>query len=278
MKNRVKKGVSWAFALCLAVFWMIVCILPFVYMILNSFKGRFEIMTSGVFTLPKSWFPINYIEVLKGNFWRYFLNSVTVLLVSLVILLLLSALAAYPLARLKFRFSKMLFGIIVACMSIPIHITLIPIFRMTTKTGLYDSIWALIGPYVAFGIPISVFILTGFMRDISFEIEEAAMLDGCGKIQSFFYIILPMSKPGMATLAIYNGVNMWNEFSFAYTLTQSMEKRTLPLSVWEYKGQYTMNTPMILSVLTLTVLPMVIFFIFSKDKLIEGMSAGAVKG
>lgn len=276
--TQLKKVTSWAVALILAVFWMIVSILPFVYMILNSFKGRFEIMTSGVFSLPESWVPVNYIEVLKGNFWRYFINSVLVLLVSLAVLLMLSAAAAYPLGRLKFRFGKMLFGIIVACMSIPIHITLIPIFRMATKTGLYDTIWALVGPYVAFGLPISVFILTGFMKDIPGEVEEAAMLDGCGKIQAFFYVILPMSKPGMATLAIYNGVNMWNEFSFAYTLTQSPVNRTLPLSVWEYKGQYTMNTPMILSVLTLTVLPMVILFIFGKDKLIEGMSAGAVKG
>ncbi|MDD3338659.1 MAG: carbohydrate ABC transporter permease [Lachnospiraceae bacterium] len=276
--KKVKKSIAWTVAFVLAIFWLIVSIFPFGYMLMNSFKGRFEIMTSGVFTLPESWFPANYLEVLQGDFWKYFLNSVIVLVVSLAVLLMLAAAAAYPLARMKFRFGKLCFSLIIACMSIPIHITLIPIFRMTTKTGLYDSIWALIGPYVAFGIPISVFILTGFMKDIPKEIEEAAMLDGCGKFQAFFRIILPMSKPGLATLAIYNGVNMWNEFSFAYTLTQSASNRTLPLSIWEYKGQYTMNTPMILSVLTLTVLPMILLFICTKEKLIEGMSAGAVKG
>lgn len=276
--NKVKKGTAWTVAFALAILWLIVSILPFGYMVINSFKGRFEIMTSGVFTMPESCYPANYLEVLQGDFWKYFINSVMVLAVSLMLLLLLSAAAAYPLARLKFRFSKLSFGLIIACMSIPIHITLIPIFRMTTKTGLYDTIWALVGPYVAFGIPISVFIMTGFMKDIPKEIEEAAMLDGCSRFQTFFRVILPMSKPGLATLAIYNGVNMWNEFSFAYTLTQSAVNRTLPLSIWEYKGQYTMNTPMILSVLTLTVLPMILLFIFTKDKLIEGMSAGAVKG
>ena len=143
---------------------------------------------------------------------------------------------------------------------------------------VYDSIWALIGPYVAIGIPISVFILTGFMKGIPKEIEEAASIDGCGKIKMFFTIILPMAKPGLSTLAIYNGVNMWNEFIFAYTLTQSRENRTLPLAVWEFQGQYSMNTPMIMAVLTLTVFPMIILFILAQDKLVKGMTAGAVKG
>lgn len=277
-KSKCKKTVSWGIAIILAVFWLIIAIVPFIYMVLNSFKGRFEILTSGVFSLPESWYPVNYIEVLSGGIWRYFLNSVIVLVVSLILILGLSALASYPLARFRFRFAGLLFSIIVACMSIPMHITLIPIFKMTTKIGLYDTIWALIGPYVAFALPISVFILTGFMKEIPKEMEEAAMLDGCSKIQIFFRIMLPMCKPGLATLAVYNGVNIWNEFSFAYTLTQDKVNRTLPLSIWEFKGQYTMNTPMILAVLTLTVIPMIILFIFTKDKLIEGMAAGAVKG
>jgi len=277
-KQKYKQILAWGAAVVLAVFWLMVTVLPFIYMVLNSFKGRFEIMTSGVFTLPESWYPGNYIEVVTGGFWRYFMNSVIVLVVSLFLLLMLSAAASYPLARFRFRFSAVLFSIIVACMSIPIHITLIQIFKMTTKIGLYDPIWALVGPYVAFGLPISVFILTGFMKGIPKEMEEAAMIDGCNKIQIFFRIMLPMSKPGLATLAIYNGVNIWNEFSFAYTLTQEKVNRTLPLSIWEFKGQYTMNTPMILSVLTLTVIPMIILFIITKDKLIKGMAAGAIKG
>ena len=220
----------------------------------------------------------NYKEVLQGNFWSYFINSVIVLVISLFLLLMIAAFASYPLARFKFRLNGVIYALIVACMSIPVHITLIPIFKMSKNLGLYDSIWALIGPYVAMGIPISVFILTSFMKEIPKEIEEAAAIDGCGKMRMFFSIILPMAKPGLSTLAIYNGVNMWNEFIFVYTLTQSSGNRTLPLAVWEFKGQYSMNTPMIMSVLTLTVLPMIILFIFAQDKLIKGMAAGAVKG
>lgn len=200
------------------------------------------------------------------------------LTVSLILLLFVAACASYPLSRFKFKLCKPLYALVVACMSIPVHITLIPIFKMSQVTHLYDSIWGLIGPYVAFGVPISVFILTSFMKEIPLEIEESAEIDGCNKGQIFFKMILPLSKPGLATLAIYNGVNMWNEFSFAYTLTQSANSRTLPLAVWDFQGQYAMNTPMIMAVLTLSLLPMIIVFIIFQDKLVKGMTAGAVKG
>ncbi len=277
-RNKIKSRISWIIATLFAIIAAVIAITPFIFMIMNSFKEKFEMLTKGVFSLPDKLDFTNYKEVIEGNFLSYFVNSVIVLVVSLIILLMISAFASYPLSRFKFRFKAGIYSLIVACMSIPVHITLIPIFKMSQKLHLYDSIWALIGPYVAMGIPISVFILTSFMEQIPKEIEEAASIDGCGKIRMFFFIIFPMAKPGLSTLAIYNGVNMWNEFIFAYTLTQSQGNRTLPLAVWEFQGQYSMNTPMIMSVLTLTVLPMIILFIFAQDKLIKGMAAGAVKG
>lgn len=277
-KSKLKSRTAWSIAFLLALFWLAVSFLPFIFMVLNSFKGKFEMLTKGIFTLPDSWNPVNYVSVLTSGFWRYLLNSVLVIVISLSLLLFLSACASYPLARFRFKLAKPIYGLIVACMSIPIHITLIPVFKMATSIGIYDSIWALIGPYVAFGVPISVFILTSFMREIPREIEESAEIDGCNKYQTFFRIILPLSKPGLSTLAIYNGVNMWNEFSFAYTLTQSQEHRTLPLAIWDFQGRYSMNMPMIMTVLTLTVIPMIIMFIIFQDKLVKGMTAGAVKG
>jgi len=277
-KNKRKSIICWVVAFVLAIFYLIVSFMPFIFMVLNSFKEKFEMLTKGVFNLPDSLNFVNYKEVLTGGFGKYFMNSVIVLVISLIALLFISACASYPLARFKFKMAGPIYAAIVACMSIPVHITLIPVFKMSKATGLYDSIWALIGPYIAFAVPISVFILTSFMKEIPREIEESAEIDGCGKVQMFFSIILPLAKPGLATLAIYNGVNMWNEFSFAYTLTQSSENRTLPLAIWEFQGQYSMNTPMIMAVLTLTLLPMIIMFIIFQDKLVKGMTAGAVKG
>ena len=277
-KSKRKSIAAWIVAFFFAIVWLIVSFTPFIFMVLNSFKEKFEMLTKGVFQLPDKLNWANYTEVLTGGFLNYFKNSVIVLAVSLILLLFISACASYPLARFKFKLAQPIYGLIVACMSIPVHITLIPVFKMSKATGLYDSVWALIGPYIAFAVPISVFILTSFMQEIPREIEESAEIDGCGKIQMFFSMILPLAKPGLATLAIYNGVNMWNEFSFAYTLTQSSPNRTLPLAIWEFQGQYSMNTPMIMAVLTLTLLPMIIMFIIFQDKLVKGMTAGAVKG
>ena len=277
-KSKAKSITAWTVAFILAILWLVVSFMPFVFMVLNSFKEKLEMLTKGVFQLPDSLNWNNYTEVLKGGFGTYFKNSVIVLGISLILLLFIAACASYPLARFKFKLANPIYALIVACMSIPVHITLIPVFKMAKSTGLYDSIWALIGPYIAFAVPISVFILTSFMKEIPREIEESAEIDGCGKIQMFFSMILPLAKPGLATLAIYNGVNMWNEFSFAYTLTQSSANRTLPLAIWEFQGQYSMNTPMIMAVLTLTLLPMIIMFIIFQDKLVKGMTAGAVKG
>ncbi len=277
-KSKRESIIAWTVAFILAIGAAIVSFMPFVFMVLNSFKEKFEMLTKGVFQLPDKLNWSNYTEVLTGGFGNYFKNSVIVLAVSLILLLFISACASYPLARFKFKMAQPIYAIIVACMSIPVHITLIPVFKMSKSTGLYDTIWSLIGPYIAFAVPISVFILTSFMKEIPREIEESAEIDGCGKIQMFFSMILPLSKPGMATLAIYNGVNMWNEFSFANTLTQSAQNRTLPLAIWEFQGQYSMNTPMIMAVLTLTLLPMVVMFIVFQDKLVKGMTAGAVKG
>lgn len=262
----------------LAIGWLLITAIPFIFMILAGFKQQFEMLMGSVFDLPKNLYLNNFIEVFKGNIFIYFKNSVIVLLVSLALLLILSACASYPLSRFKFKFNKPIYAIIVACMSVPIHVTLLPIFIMTNKLGMYDSIWALIGPYVAFNLPISVFILVTFMQAIPKELEEAAEIDGCNKYKIFFNVMLPLVKPGLATLAIYNGVSIWNEFSFALTLTQSLPNRTLPLAIWEYQGQYTMNVPMIMAVLGISMLPMIIAFIFGQDKLIKGMMAGAVKG
>lgn len=276
--TKIKSTVSWIIAIILAVAAFAVALLPFIFMVLNSFKNKFEMLTKGVFALPQKLDLSNYQEVLSGGFVRYFFNSVLVLVIVLVLILFISACAAYPLARFRFKLNGFIYAVIVACMAIPIHITLIPVFQMTRNLGLYDSIWALIGPDVAFALPISVFILTSFMKGIPKEIEESAEIDGCNKYKMFFTMIFPLSKPGLSTLAIYNGVNVWNEFSFAYTLTQSAANRTLPLAVWDFQGQYSMNTPMIMAVLTLTVLPMILLFIFAQDKLVKGMTAGAVKG
>lgn len=278
-KSKKKSRIAWTFAIILAVFWLLVAFVPFLFMVITGFKTKLETIMYSAFHMPEKFYPDNYISILTDpQFWVYFRNSVIVLVLSLVILLFISACAAYPLSRFKFRLRGPIYAIIVAAMAVPMHVTLIPVFTMTINMGLYDTIWALIPPNVAFATPISVFILTGFMQGIPKDLEEAADIDGCGRYGRFFKVILPLSTPGLSTLAIYNGVNIWNEFIFAFTLTQSEENRTLPLALWNYQGQYSTNTAMIMACLTLSVLPMIILFCILQDKLVKGMMAGAVKG
>ena len=215
---------------------------------------------------------------MTNGFVGYFLRSVIVVAVSMVLMLIIASFAAYPLSRMKFKLRGLLYAGIVAMMSIPMHVTLIPIFKMTTDMGLYDTLWSLIGPYVTFALPMSVFILTAFMSTIPKELEESAEIAGCGKYRCFFSMILPLSKSGLSTLAIYNGVSMWNEFAFANTLIQNPQNKTLPLALGQFKGEHSMDIPLILTVLVLSVLPMLVLFIIFQDKLVKGMMAGAVKG
>lgn len=277
-KEKTKSRITWAIVFVLALFWVFVTLIPFLFMIINSFRKQFDMLSQGVFHFPNPWYFDNYPHIVQNGFFGYFGRSVFIVALSLVVMLIFSAFAAYPLSRMKFKFRNLIYAGIVAMMSIPMHVTLIPIFKMTTSMGLYDKLIALLGPYVAFALPMSVFILTGFMMTIPKEIEESAEIDGCNKYNNFFQIILPLAKSGLSTLAIYNGVSMWNEFAFANTLLQTPAQKTLPLALGQFKGEHSLDMPMILAVLVLSALPMIILFIIFQDKLVKGMMAGAVKG
>ncbi|MDR0376537.1 MAG: carbohydrate ABC transporter permease [Spirochaetaceae bacterium] len=276
----MKKHVSpwWIVAFCFAILWLLITGLPFYYLIITSFKSLGDFLGGSLFRMPVTWEVSNYVRVFQGGFLYYLFNSLMVVLVSLALLLFLSALAAYPLSRMTFKLNKPVYTIIVAAMSVPIYITLIPLFVMAIRTGFYDTLWALVGPNIAFNLPMSVFILVSFMRSIPKELEEAAEIDGCGKFTTFFRVIFPLSRSGLATLGIYNGVVIWNEFIFVMVLTQSQAVRTLPLAVWQFQGQYSSNIPVIMAVLTLSSLPIILLYVFGQDKLVKGMMAGAVKG
>lgn len=277
--ERIRKYLSHGSLLLFGFVWLLIAGTPFYLMAMNGFKQRFELMSGGsVFDLPSDPLVETYREILfDGPFMRYLLNSVLVVTVSVVLILVISAMASYIFARLRFRGSGLLFSVIIAGLVLPLHVTLIPIYLLTRNIGLYDTLWALVGPYVALNLPLSIFILTEFMRSIPIEMEEAARIDGSGPIHTFFKIILPLSTPGLATLAIYNAVQLWNEFVFAFVLILDPEKRTLPLAIWEYQGEYSMNIPAILAVLTLSALPLIMVFIFSQERVVRGLMAGALK-
>ena len=277
-REKVKSRIAWSIAIFFAVIWAVIAVGPFVFMVLNSFRDKKMMGRQGVLHMPDPWYFQNYPDVINNGFFGFFFRSLLIVSVSLVLMLIISAFAAYPLSRMKFKLRNFLYAGIVAMMSVPMHVTLIPIYQMTNSMGLINNLFSLLGPYVAFALPMGVFILTGFMMTIPKEMEEAAVIDGCNKYNMFFRIILPLSKAGLSTLAIYNAVGMWNEFAFANIFLNDIKVKTLPLALGAFKGEHAQDTPLILTVLTLSALPTIILFLIFQDKLVKGMMAGAVKG
>ncbi|MBW7884100.1 MAG: carbohydrate ABC transporter permease [Caldilineaceae bacterium] len=275
---RTNRRLQTSIILVLAIGWLLVAFVPFWFMAMSGFKESLELMTRPVWALPEQPTIGNFTTVLSNRFFTFLLNSTIVVTVSIGLVVLISAMAAYVFARISFRYSRVLFVLIIAGLIVPIHVTLIPVYLLTIRAGIYDTLFALIGPYVAFSLPISIFILTEFMRQIPRELEDAARIDGCGPMSTFFRVILPLSRPGLATIAIFNAVALWNEFVFAFVLTSSPGVRTLPLAIWDFQGQYSANIPLMMAVLTLSALPLIIAYIIFQEQLVKGIMAGAIKG
>jgi raffinose/stachyose/melibiose transport system permease protein len=163
-------------------------------------------------------------------------------------------------------------------MMIPVHTTLIPLYILVREWGWYDTLLALIGPYIAFSLPVSIFILTQFMQEIPRELEDAARIDGCSHFKMFWKIHFPLSTPAIATVAIYNFIQIWNEFVFVLVLTSSPENKTLPLGLRDFYGEFSVNVPGIMAALVLGTLPLLVAYFISQEKVVKGLAAGAVKG
>lgn len=261
----------------IALIFLIFSGYPFIYMISTTFKTQ-----SYFFLHPSSiWAPFtfeNYLIIFELGIDRYFINSILVSAVSVGLVVLLAAMVSYPIVRMKFVLNRPIFLLFLAGLMIPVHTTLIPIYLLSNKLGLYDSLWALIGPYIAFSLPISIIILTQFIQEIPRELDEAAIVDGASPAKLFWTIILPLLTPATATIAIYNFIHIWNEFIFALVLITTPEKMTLPLGLREFYGEFSVNVPGIMAALTLGTLPLLIVYFVAQEKVVSGLSAGALKG
>lgn len=261
----------------LAVVWLLIAGYPYLYMIATSLKSQenfFRNPTSLISTYTYS----NYKLVVDLGIFRYFFNSLVISIISVVLIVLLASMVSYCLARIRFRLNRPLYFLFIAGMMIPVHTTLIPVYILTREIGLYDQLWALLGPYIAFSLPVSVIILTQFAREIPVELEEAAIMDGAGRTRQFASVVFPLLTPAVATVSIYNFIHIWNEFVFALVLITTRERMTLPLGLREFYGEFSVNVPGIMAALTLGTLPLLLAYFISQEKVVRGIAAGAVKG
>ncbi|GHV71065.1 sugar ABC transporter permease [Spirochaetia bacterium] len=262
----------------LGLFSLIV-LFPLWVMVINSFKDRLSIYTNP-YGFPKKWNLANYTDVLggDGSFLIYFRNSFIVVVLSLVILLVVGSLASYALASWKGKISRIIYFVCIAGMMLPIKIASIRILELIRSIGLINTFWSLIPIYIAMGIPIAVFILTEFIRQVPYELTEAAIIDGAKRLRIFVSVISPLLRPALATVAIYNLVPFWNDLWFPLIFISDDRAKTLLLGVTRLFGQYQTDWSKVLAVLTLSAVPVLGLYLAMSKQFIAGLTAGAVKG
>jgi raffinose/stachyose/melibiose transport system permease protein len=276
--SRKKPNLSHITAYIILIAWSIIVIFPVWMMIVNSFKRKRDIFTTP-FTFPDPVTVEGYLNALgKGRFDLYFRNSLIITIISLLLILFLGSLAAYGISRWKSRTSNILYFVFIAGLLIPIRLGTINIIHIVKALGLIDNLIGLIPIYVAMGVPIAVLVLTAYLRTIPEELIDAARIDGASESKIYRTIALPLIRPALSTVAIFNLVPVWNDFWFPMILIRSQEYRTVPLGVSLLFGQYQTDWTKILAALSMASIPIIILYILMASQFIRGLTAGAIKG
>jgi raffinose/stachyose/melibiose transport system permease protein len=259
--------------------WAVIQLYPLLWLALFSLKDNSDIFGGNIAGLPKPFHWENYPDALnQGGVLSYFFNSVFVTALTILLTLLLSSMAAYAITRMTWRLSKPVMMFLLLGMMVPVHAALLPLFTVMSRTHLLNSFWALIVPYTAFGIPLAVFILSGFLAGIPKEMEESAAIDGASVYRLFFTIILPLVKPAIATVAIFTYLASWNELMFAVTFISKKEFKTLTVGIMSMVGSYVTRWGPIGAGLMIATIPTIIIYIALSNQVQKSMIAGAVKG
>ncbi|MFL6556497.1 MAG: carbohydrate ABC transporter permease, partial [Bacillus sp. (in: firmicutes)] len=273
--NRAAYGIMYLFLIIVAIFQ----IFPIIWLFLFSLKNNQEVFNMSPFSLPAQPKWENYQKVwTEGNISQYFFNSITYTVVAVVLTVILASMVTFALTRMNWKGSKLVLGLFMVGLMIPVHSTLIPLFNTFTKINLIDNPLSVIFAYTAFNLPITIMILLGFYEALPREVEEAAVMDGASINHIFFRITLPMTAPVIATAAIINMIYNWNEFVFVNTFISSDSFKTLTVGIQNFIGQYTTDWGAIGATLVISILPILIAFLILSNRIVEGIASGSVKG
>ncbi len=260
------------------LFFLAIALLPLLWLVLGSFKTNLELQTSA-FSLPSSLHFDNYASAIKtASLATLFLNSVIVAAGAVFLNLAVSAMAGFALSRESFKGRELIFTIVTAGVLIPIISFMVPYFWLITRAGLYDKLLSLILVYAAINLPVSVSLITSFMKAIPKELEEAAIIDGCGFNQRFTKVIFPLARSGLATAGTFCFIYAWNEFIMAMLFTSSLASRTIQLGIRFFATQFVTDYTGMFAAIVLSIIPSILVYIFLHNKIISGLTAGAVKG
>jgi raffinose/stachyose/melibiose transport system permease protein len=265
-------------ATTLLVVFAVVWLMPFITIVLSATRTQGDLISRGVFSIPSSIRWENFVEAWNtGGFTTYFRNSLFLILVKVPLGLLIASLAAYPLAKMRFRGSGAIFIFFLVGLAVPVQVTLQPLLVMMKNLGIANSLLALIPPYLAFGLPFQIFVMRGFFRLLPNELIEAVRVDGGSELTIFFRIMLPLSLPPLATLAIIDALATWNEFLIALVLISGNASRTVPVGLLQFQGEYSSQYTLLMAGVLISIIPVLIIFIFLQRYFVAGL-AGGVKG
>lgn len=261
-----------------AVLVALIVLIPLVTAVINGFKSNADLLLRP-FGLPKVWVWSNYTSVLENAaFWRQMLNSVLVMAGTAVGVVGLASMAAYVFARLQFRGRELLFNFFTLGLLFPIAVAILPLYITLRQVNLVDSLWGIILPQVAFGLPGNILILRGFFGAIPRELDEAAAIDGCSPVGYFLRILLPLMRPALAAVAVLTMVASWNNFFLPLLVLNSEQLYTLPLGIQQFQGQFGTDWGRVLAFVSLALVPTIGFYLLAERQIVAGLTAGAVKG
>ncbi|PRY33250.1 carbohydrate ABC transporter permease [Pseudosporangium ferrugineum] len=255
--------------------WLLIVMVPIYWIVITSFKTSSNYFSQNPMVPPSEPTLENYRLVIESDFARYFLNTTIVTVGAVIPAVVISFMASYAIVRgtgqrfLRYTNSLFLMGL-----AIPLQAVIIPVYLIIIRLKMYDTLGAIILPSIAFAIPLSVLVLTNFIRDVPKELFESMRMDGATEWRTLWSLAFPLTRPALMTVTIYQGLLTWNNFLLPLVLTQSPTQRTLPLALWSFQGQYSVNVPAVLASVVLTALPILLMYAIGRRQLLSGLTAG----
>jgi raffinose/stachyose/melibiose transport system permease protein len=256
--------------------WLVIVMIPLYWIVITSFKTQSSYFVTNTFAPPSEPTFANYKTVIENDFVRYFVNSTIVTLGAVVPAVLVSFMAAYAIVRAADdrRMLRWVNSLFLMGLAIPLQAAIIPVYLIVIRLHMYDTLAAIILPSIAFAIPLSVLVLANFIRDVPRELFDSMRVDGASEWSTLRHLAFPLTRPALVTVSIYDGLFIWNGFLLPLILTQSPDQRTLPLALWTFQGQYSVNVPAVVAAVVLTTLPIVVMYAFGRRQLLSGLAAG----
>ncbi|WP_414720402.1 carbohydrate ABC transporter permease [Streptomyces sp.] len=272
LRGRLRRVRKWNVPAGIAsLVWLVIVGLPLYVLVLATLRDRDAYYDEGSLSAPTGLTLDNYRTVLESDFFTYLLNTAIVTVATAAVVVVLSVCVGYTVVRTMSRTSQRIFQFFLLGLAIPAQAVIIPIYLLITQLNLYDSLLAIILPTSAFCLPVCVLILAGTMRDIEEEMYESMALEGAGQARVLLQLVVPLSRGGISTVAVYAALQAWNNFLFPLILTQSRESRVLTLGLYDYVGQFRVDIPALLAAVVLSIVPIFVVYLFARRQLINGL-------